>query len=141
MTEDLSWADQRRKNAQARAQMLQAQEAADSAQAAGYLRQFVAAATRLGPAAEALVVRNPVSGRTAKTAVRGWYLKEDRSVAVGDDGQYYLLTAPLTLWDTFRTVSPKVVAPPLILGKGGRDGESIDLTEALSKRIPSWQEY
>ena len=70
----------------------------------------------------------------------GWYLKADKSVAVGEDGKFYILTAPLTLAQRLRGVKPEPSPPTLILGKGGRDGEQIDLTEALTMRIPTWAE-
>ena len=61
-------------------------------------------------------------------------------VAVDEDGNFYILTAPLTLSQRLRGVKPEPAPPTLILGKGGRDGEQIDLTEALSMRIPTWAE-
>ncbi len=136
-----SWAEQRRKNAVARSELLRAQEAAESQVAAGYLRQFAAAAKATGLQPEPLVVTRPGTSRKARTPLTGWYLKEDRSVGMDGAGEYYLLTAPLSLVEGLRGVNPEPSPPPLILGKGGRDGESIDLTEALTKRIPNWREY
>ncbi|WP_099332643.1 hypothetical protein [Actinomyces minihominis] len=136
---DSSWADQRRQNALAQAQRLREREAAESAQAREYLEKFISAARRTGVGPEQLYVSDG-NGKRAKTPLQGWYLKADRSVAVAEDGQFYILTAPLSLAQRLRGVNPEASAPTLILGKGGRDGEQIDLTEALSVRIPTWAE-
>lgn len=136
---DSDWAERRRQNALLQAQRLRQREAAESAQAAEYLASFVAAARRTGVAPEPLVMRSG-SGKTARTTLRGWYLKADHSVAVDEEGRFYLLTAPLTLGQRLRGYTPDPTMPTLILGKGGRDGEQIDLTEALSARIPTWKQ-
>ena len=136
---DSTWAEQRRQNARLQADRLREREAAESAQAAEYLTRFISAARRTGLDPEPLVVRAG-DGKQAKTPYRGWYLKADKSVAVDEDGNFYILTAPLTLSQRLRGVRPEPAPPTLILGKGGRDGEQIDLTEALSMRIPAWAE-
>ena len=136
---DKTWAEQRRENALAQAQRLRQREAKESAQAAQHLQRFVAAAKHQGLASEPLLVRDG-QGRQAKTPLRGWYLKADHSAAVDEDGKFYLLTAPLTLMQRLKGIRPDPAAPTLVLGKGGRDGEQIDLTEALDKRLPTWKE-
>ena len=139
MSMDSTWAEQRRQNARLQAERLREREATESAQAAEYLRLFIGAAHRTGLEPEPLHVRAG-DGKQAKTPYRGWYLKADTSVAVGEDGKFYILTAPLTLAQRLRGVKPEPSPPTLILGKGGRDGEQIDLTEALTMRIPTWAE-
>lgn len=139
--EEKSWAQQQRENARARADLFAARERAESELAAAHLAQFVAAAKAAGLPAEELVVRKPGTSRFARTELRGWYLKADRSMAVSEDGAFYLLTAPLTITERFRGFNPKPSPPPLILGKGGRDGESIDLVEALDQRLPNWRQH
>lgn len=136
---DSSWADQRRHNAAAQAARLQAREAAESAQAAQYLRLFIDAAQKTGIAPEPLYVHAGDGKGRAKTPYRGWYLKADQSVAVDTEGNFYVLTAPLSLRERLTGVRPPASPPPLILGKGGRDGEQIDLVEALDMRVPSWR--
>lgn len=136
-----SWADKRRRNAAARAELLRAQAEAEEQKARAFLLQFVAAARATGLEPEPLVVTRPGTPRKARTPLRGWYLKADRSAAVDENGDFYLLTAPLTRLESWRGISPRPAAPPLVLGKGGRDGESIDLSEALTKRIPNWRDF
>ena len=140
MTED-SWAEQRRKNAAARSDLLRRQAEAESQTASAYLRAFAAGARAAGLQPEPLVVTKPGTSRKARTPITGWYLKEDRSVGVDEDGNFYLLTAPLSLMESLRGVAPEPSAPPLVLGKGGRDGESVDLIDALTKRVPNWRAF
>ena len=135
-----NWAEQRRKNAALQAERLRERDAAESAQAAEYLKKFVAAARREGIEPEPLLVKAKDGKHRAKTPLNGWYLKADQSVAVDEKGDFYILIGPLTLRERLTGVKPTSSAPPLILGKGGRDGEQIDLTESLSARIPSWRD-
>ncbi len=138
---DAAWAEQRRKNAEARAQLMRARTVAESATASDYLRKFVRAATEQGLQEEELVVTRPGTSRRARTGLRGWYLKENRSMGVDGEGRFYLLTAPLSLRESMFGVSISPADPPLILGKGGRDGESIDLVDALTKLVPNWRDF
>ena len=75
----------------------------------------------------------PVS--RVKTDKRGWYLRKNQSVAVGEDGGYYILTVPGGLKERLRGVQLRPSPPPLIVGKGGRDGETGDLAEFLARRL------
>ena len=53
-------------------------------------------------------------------------------MAVGTDGEFYLLTVPASLRARVRGADLAPSDPPLVLGKGARDGESIDLADALA---------
>ena len=75
------------------------------------------------------------SGQRVKTDKTGWYLRKNESVAVGTDGGYYILTVPGGLKERVRGVKLKPSPPPLIVGKGGRDGETGDLSEFLQRRL------
>lgn len=86
-----------------------------------------------------LTVRGINKGH-AKTPLRGWYLKVDHSVGVDQEGNFYVLKSFLSLPERLKGVTPEPSAPPLTLGYGGRDGESIDLVDALTKILPTWRE-
>jgi hypothetical protein len=75
------------------------------------------------------------TGQRVKTDKTGWYLRKNESVAVGTDGGYYILTVPGGLKERLRGVKLKPSPPPLIVGKGGRDGETGDLSEFLQRRL------
>ncbi len=75
------------------------------------------------------------SGQSVKTDKVGWYLRKNQSLAIGEDGSYYILTVPGGLRERIAGVKLTPSPPPLIVGKGGRDGESGDLAEFLRWRL------
>lgn len=104
------------------------------------LRDFVAVAQRTGDEPEPLRVRGYGGRGSARTPLHGWYLRLDRTAAVDTDGAFYVLTAPLSLLERLRGTHPRPSPPPLVLGAGGRDGDSIDLDVALERLLPGWRD-
>lgn len=117
-----------------RAELAAGQERAESVKAQVLIDQFVADARTAGIAPEPLRA-TLYSGQTAKTDKAGWYLRKNKSLAIGEDGAYYVLTVPGGLKERLRGVALEPSPPPLIVGKGGRDGESGDLAEFLRWRL------
>jgi hypothetical protein len=110
-------------------------EEQESAKARVLIDRFVARATEQGLATEELTAR-PWSGRGRyRTGVVGWFLRRDLSVGVGTDGSYYQLVVPPTRFGRWRTVPLTPTPPPLQVGKGARDGESVTLAELLDARL------
>ncbi len=134
------WSDQRREAAAEHAERLRRREAAENAQAQQILDDFAAAALRAGLPAETLRITGYGGKGRATSDVTGWYVRQDRSMGVGTDGKLYILTAPLGLMDRWRRVHLEPIPPPLVLGAGGRDGDSIDLADALERLLPGWRE-
>ncbi|MGA8993164.1 MAG: hypothetical protein WB441_02535 [Nocardioidaceae bacterium] len=107
----------------------------ESAQAQVLLDRFVEEATRLGLATEELSAR-PWSGRGRyRTGVVGWYLRRDRSVGVSREGGYYVLVVSPERFGRWRTVTVDPTPPPLKVGQGARDGESVALDALLEMRL------
>ena len=107
----------------------------ESAEAQVLLDRFVGRATDRGLATEELTAR-PWSGRGRyRTGVVGWYLRRDRSVGVDPDGGYYVLVVAPQRFGRWRTVPVEPTPPPLQVGRGGRDGESIALDALLDMRL------
>jgi hypothetical protein len=107
----------------------------ESAEAQLLIDRFVAAAKEAGLATEELKAR-PWSGRGRyRTGIEGWYLRRDHSIGVGVDGRYYLLATPPVRLGRWRTVPVEPSPPPLVVGRGARDGESIDLKALLELRL------
>lgn len=133
---DEEWAEQRRRAIQAHATAAEAKRDAEVAEARALMRRFVAAAGERGIAAVELTAV-PFGGGTGRlrTGLRGWYLRADRSVAVGTDAEFYSLTAPGGLWARLAGVTVTPSRPRLIVGEGGRDGESMPLAELLRRRL------
>ena len=108
----------------------------ESAKAQVLLDRFVAHATRAGLPTEELTAR-PWSGRGRyRTGVVGWYLRGDQSVGLGVDGSYYVLVVPPERFGRWRTVPIDPTPPPLQVGQGARDGESVALDVLLEMRLP-----
>ena len=124
----------RAEEAARRVELAAGQERAESAKAQVLIDQFLLDARTAGIAPEPLRA-TLYTGQSVKTDKRGWYLRRNQSVAVGDDGGYYILTVPGGLAERLRGVKLTASAPPLIVGKGGRDGETGDLAEFLRARL------
>jgi hypothetical protein len=134
------WAAQRTEAARVQAERLRARQDAVHTQAEMLIAQFLPVVTAHGPAPVPLRVRGYGGRGEARTPLTGWYLRLDRTAAVGSDGRYYTLTAPLSLADRLRGITPAPVRPPMILGDGGKDGESVELPVALERVLPGWRD-
>ena len=128
----------RAEEAAKRAELAAAQERAESLQAQNHKDEFLAAAKARGVTPQPLRARL-FSGQSVKTDKVGWYLRKNQSVAVGDDGSYYVLIVPGGLRERFSGVKLRPSPPPLVVGKGGKDGETGDLAQFLQLRLePGW---
>ena len=109
--------------------------AAESVKAQVLVDGFVRDAKAAGLATTALVARPYSGGGRYRTGVQGWYLRSDRSIGVGVDGGYYHLVVSPQRWGRFRGVTLTPDDPPLQVGEGARDGESIALAALLALRL------
>lgn len=114
---------------------LERKRVSESRQAQALIEQFAADAVEAGVEPERLTARSYTGSTRYRTNLTGWYLKRDRSVAVGTDGRFYLMHAPASLVSLVRGVTMTPSDPPLELGRGARDGESMPLTDALAARL------
>lgn len=133
------WAGKRAEAVRVQAERLRQRQDAEHTRAEELLRRFAEAARAAGLDPEPLVVRGYGGRGTARTPLRGWYLRVDRSAGVTTDGTFYVLTAPLGLLDRVRGMRPEPSRPPLTLGAGGKDGESVPLADALERLLPGWR--
>lgn len=107
----------------------------ESERAQALVDRFVAAAVRAGLPTEELTAR-PWSGRGRyRTGLLGWYLRTDRSVGVSRDRGYHVLVVAPRRLGRWRGVRVDPVPPPLQVGEGARDGESIALEALLRLRL------
>lgn len=137
--EDEDWARQRRAAAEVHADRLERKKRAEQERADRLLREFAAAARGRLPV-ERLRVQGYGGRGSATSDVDGWYLRTDRAAGVGTEGDFYILTAPLGLRERLRGVRLAPSPPPMVLGAGGRDGDSIDLPDALDRLLPGWRD-
>jgi hypothetical protein len=114
---------------------LRRRKAKESARARSMLVEFVAACNARGIEPQPLRATAYDGRTTYRTPVTGWYLKPDRTVAVGTDGTFYVLTTPTSLRARLAGVTPSPEDPPLQVGAGGRDGDSVALDTLLALRL------
>jgi hypothetical protein len=132
---DRDWAAQRNRAVVAHAAELARREAAEAAQAAELLRGFVAAARERGLAPVPLTARGYGGRGRYRTKLRGWYLNAAQTVAVGEDGHFYVLTVRGSLAARLTGVDVAPATPRPVLGEGGRDGDRIPLRTALDRLL------
>lgn len=104
MTDGTDWAAQRTEAAREQERRLHARQEVEHTKARAILRDFVAVARDRLPT-ERLVVQGYGGRGSAKSNIEGWYLRIDRTVGLGTDGEFYVLTAPLGVLDRVRGVS------------------------------------
>jgi len=124
----------RAEEAARRAELAAAQERGESQQAQRLVDAFVTEMKSRGNAAEPLRA-TLFTGQSVKTDQRGWYLRKNHSLAIGEDGAYYVLTVPGGLRERLSGVRLQPSPPPLVVGRGGRDGESGSLSDFLAWRL------
>ena len=135
MDEGTAWNEQRRRAIDEHAAALAAGREAEARQAADLLVSFVRRAAERGLPPHPLAARTFDGRATYRTKVRGWYLKSNRSVAVGEHGEYYVLSVPSSLRARFAGADLTPSTPRLIVGAGGGDGETISLAQLLDQRL------
>ncbi|TDD22937.1 hypothetical protein E1218_18665 [Kribbella turkmenica] len=135
MDTEPSWREKRREASAAHAAALEQRRAAETAQARALLTDFVREVTARG--VEPQPLRAPVggSGGGYRTNVVGWYLRRNRSLGVDREGNFYILATPASLKSRLFGVRLLPSDPPLTVGLGARDGESIPLRQLLALRL------
>ena len=130
-----AWREQRQRAVEAHARAQQHAKAARAAEARRLIADFVRAAAERGVAPTALTAPAHHGRARYRTKLRGWYLDPQRSLAVDTDGEYYVLGVPNSIKARLAGADPTPQPPPLVIGEGGRDGESIPLKELLQRRL------
>jgi hypothetical protein len=133
--ERAAWPEQRRRAVAGHAAAQDAERAAEAREAGALLARFVRRAAEQGLAPRPLSARTFDGRSTYRTRVKGWYLKSNRSVAVGEDGGYYVLSVPASLRSRFTGAEITPSMPRLIVGAGGGDGETVPLAKLLDQRL------
>ncbi len=81
-----------------------------------------------------------LDGHVVKTDKTGWYIRQNKSLAIDVDGGYHSLTVAGGWRERFKGVKLQGDQPSLSVGKGGRDGETGTLKEflewVLAGRVP-----
>jgi hypothetical protein len=132
---DSEWARQRGQAIASHAAALARRETAEADQAGAMLREFVRVVGERGIAPVALRARSYDGRHRYRLKVRGWYLRADESLAVGEGGEFYILSVPASLSNLVTGATMAASRPRLIIGEGGRDGERISLRALLDRLL------
>lgn len=130
-----AWPERRRAAVAAHESDQRRRRATEARQARQLVMEFVRAARERGVSPTPLTAQAHHGRTRYRTGLHGWYLKSDRSVAIGTDGAFYLLTVPASLRARFLGTPVTPTEPKMTIGAGGRDGESIPLADLLKKRL------
>lgn len=123
------WREQRDRAVAAHAAALASKREAEAAQARRLIEEFL----REAPEPQPLTCLS-YNGRTRfRTPLKGWYLNRARTIGIDTAGDYYVLLVPQSFLARFSGVVPVPQSPPLIVGEGGRDGESMPLRDLLAR--------
>jgi len=129
--------NQRQADARRRHELAAAAVAAEAAAAQVQLDAFVARLTAASIDPEPLQA-TLLNGSRVKTDKVGWYLNAAQTLAIGPDGTYYQLVTsggPLARFSGVR-IGPGT--PTLVIGRGGRDGETGELADFIDR---AWARY
>jgi len=130
-----AWRASRRAAFEVHAQAQRRAEAAESERARPLIADFVRRAREQGLAPGPLRARAYSGSATYRTGLRGWYLQPTGPLAIAEDGEYYVLIAAPGLSARLRGVDVAPSPPPMAVGRGARDGESMSLQELLERRL------
>jgi hypothetical protein len=138
---DQGWQERRRDAAAEHAATLDRRRAAETAQAREQLARFVDAARERGLRTTPLRARSYNGRSTYRTGLSGWYLKKNGSLGVDTDGRFYVLSATTSLRSRVTGVTVPASDPPLAVGVGARDGESMPLADLLRIRLDAGDDW
>ncbi|MGW5559185.1 hypothetical protein ACWER9_18430 [Micromonospora sp. NPDC003944] len=130
-----TWRDQQRQAVRAHADAEARRRAAEQAEAAELVAWFVAEAIRRGLPPTRLVARGYDGRGRYRTGLTGWYVDRAETRAVDVAGRFHLLNVPGGLRAWIFGVDPQPSPAPLVVGAGGRDGESIPLWTLLTRLL------
>lgn len=120
----------RAEDARRRLELAEQQARREAGEAQVLIDEFVAEARRRGMPTVPLKART-LDGHLVKTDKRGWYLRQNHSIAIDEDGGYHYLVVPGGFMERIRGVQLPGTQPTLVIGRGGRDGETGYLREFL----------
>ena len=110
-------------------------EEEEAAKAQVLIDRFVLRAREAGLPTEELTARPWSGSGRYPTGIQGWFLRRNGSVGVDADGRFYSLNVAPVRFGRWRSVRIEPSPPPLVVGRGGGDGETFDLGELLEMRL------
>lgn len=141
MAEQSDWRAQRDHAVAQHALAEQRRRAAETAQAMELVTRFAREAAARGLRTTALTAFAYDGGGRYRTNLRGWYVHRNRTLAITEDGRYYVLGVPSSLRARLLGAEVPPADPPLIVGRGARDGESMPLETLLQRRLDAGDDW
>ncbi|PSL01333.1 hypothetical protein CLV30_11463 [Haloactinopolyspora alba] len=135
------WREHRKEAFEAHAAALERRKAAETQRARAQIADFVTRMREEGVAAHPLRARTGDGRATYRTGLTGWYVRRNRSLAIGADGEFYILDVPASVRARLFGAVITPSDPPLIVGAGARDGESMPLDELLARRAAAGADF
>lgn len=135
------WARRRREDALAQADRLARRHAAETERARELVRTFVEQAVARGLTVRPLLAKAGDGPPTYRTGLDGWYMTRDGMFGVTTGGDWYTLVHPVSLRARLRGVRLQPGDPPLQVGAGARDGESIALDSLVALRLDAGDDW
>lgn len=129
------WTRHRREVFAAKEQALHAARAAEHEKATGIIREAIARFREADIAPIPLRAKPYTGAGTIRTPLQGWYLKRDRSLAVDEEGRYYVMRVDGGLRARLQGAVPEPSQAPMVVGRGARDGDTFTLEELLQMRL------
>lgn len=130
--------NRRQADARRRLELARAAALAEATAAQAQLDSFVARLTAAGASPEPLQA-TLLNGTRVRTGLVGWYLNRARTLAVAPDGSYFQLVTAGSALARFTGVTPQPSPPTLVIGRGGRDGETGDLADFLDRAFAAYR--
>ncbi|MFT4296038.1 MAG: hypothetical protein QM582_11570 [Micropruina sp.] len=96
--------------------------------------EFVATAAERGLRPEPLRALL-MDGSRVKSDQVGWYINKGQTLAIAPDGRFFQLLTTGGRLARFTGVKLSPTPPPLVVGRGGRDGETGDLKDFLERTL------
>ncbi len=139
--DDADWPARRREAFEAHERARQRAEAAEELQARALVADFLVHVREMGLPAVPLRARAYNGSATFRTGLSGWYLQPNGSLGISEDGGFYVLITPGGLVARLRGARIEPSTPPLAVGRGARDGESMSLRELLDRRLAAGSDF
>lgn len=133
--EQQDWTSKRREVIEAQQNALEAHRREEHERATAIITKAIQAYRAAGIEPVPLQARPFTGTGTIRTSLTGWYLKHDRTLAIDEEGHYYVLRVPGGLMSRLKGATPEPSLAPLVVGRGARDGETFDIKELLQMRL------
>jgi len=79
-----------------------------------------------------------MDGTRVKSDQVGWYVNKGQTLAIAPDGRFFQLLTTGGRLARFTGVKLTPSPPPLVVGRGGRDGETGDLKDFLARALDDY---